>query len=332
MSCIRRTVCQNKKVAVGVTVGALYLGYSALGKYTDETPTQGSSVKLPADPGENLLENSQGLFLYTKSWVTSPPADVRGIVFFIHGMNEHCNRYSHVAEALNGCGFAVHSMDHQGFGRSQGIRAYVKSFEDFVEDYLNYINLTRQKYPDGTPFYLICHSMGGLIGYLLAPRVPVSGVIYTGICYELPPHVAPPHLKALAGVMSNWFPKGSLPVSTLNINEICRDPVVVQEALDDPLYVKEPVSFRLAYQLFTAIDTAQKLISHADYPVMFLHGREDKICLCGGSTTLFEAHQNEDKTIKIYDGMFHEVLHDNDKEMVIEDIKQWLLDHSTFQV
>ena len=94
MSCIRRTVCQNKKVAVGVTVGALYLGYSALGKYTDETPTQGSSVKvcyfynplsfsffffslskkkiklmkktkkLPADPGENLLENSQGIFFY----------------------------------------------------------------------------------------------------------------------------------------------------------------------------------------------------------------------------------------------------------------------------
>eukprot|EP00009_Paramoeba_aestuarina_P001986 CAMPEP_0201511672 /NCGR_PEP_ID=MMETSP0161_2-20130828/4091_1 /ASSEMBLY_ACC=CAM_ASM_000251 /TAXON_ID=180227 /ORGANISM="Neoparamoeba aestuarina, Strain SoJaBio B1-5/56/2" /LENGTH=362 /DNA_ID=CAMNT_0047907257 /DNA_START=262 /DNA_END=1350 /DNA_ORIENTATION=+ len=356
----------NRSIFLAVSAGAAYFGYRALVDYTEEESHANTCcVALPSQIDEGYRLNRTGLFLYTREWapkeehlypslssspsspsssssspeftpsapeltcvtMTTPPRKAKGVVFIVHGMAEHCNRYSHVAALFNALGFYVHSLDNQGFGRSQGDRAYARSFNDFIDDYYDFVNETMLKYEENTPMFLVGHSMGGLIGYQVAARQPErwAGVIFSGFCYKLPPHVAPPHLKFVAAGLSSWLPKGSLPVSTLNLDEICSDPSVVQHARDDQWYEKGPVSFRLASELFTTIDNLPNVTPSAKFPVLFMHGKDDVICLPEGSEFLYSSHPHEDREIHIFDKMFHEIFNEFEKDQVMTIMSKWVL-------
>ena len=59
-------------------------------------------------------------------------------------------------------------------------------------------------------------------------------------------------------------------------------------------------------------------------PVLILHGTEDKVTNPRGSQFFYDSTGSTDKTLKLYEGHYHDLLNDVDKEIVMADINDWI--------
>src|SRR5687768_3338640 len=100
-----------------------------------------------------------------------PDGEVRGIVVLLHGYGEHLGLYDALARRLARNGDAVHALDAVGHGRSDGERAVISSWDLYVDDARQLVNLAADRHP-GRPVVIVGHSAGGAAAYLLALRSP----------------------------------------------------------------------------------------------------------------------------------------------------------------
>jgi acylglycerol lipase len=59
-------------------------------------------------------------------------------------------------------------------------------------------------------------------------------------------------------------------------------------------------------------------------PVLILHGTEDKATRPEGSEQFFNEASSTDKTLKLYEGYYHDLLNDLGRDTVFEDIDAWI--------
>jgi alpha-beta hydrolase superfamily lysophospholipase len=59
-------------------------------------------------------------------------------------------------------------------------------------------------------------------------------------------------------------------------------------------------------------------------PVFILHGTVDKATKPSGSQFFYDTAGSRDKTLKLYEGHFHDLLNDFGKEAVMADIQAWI--------
>ena len=62
-------------------------------------------------------------------------------------------------------------------------------------------------------------------------------------------------------------------------------------------------------------------------PLLIMHGTADKATVCRGSQFFYETAGSTDKTLKLYEGHYHDLLNDYGKEGVMADIVSWLATH-----
>ncbi|MBK9737506.1 MAG: alpha/beta fold hydrolase [Saprospiraceae bacterium] len=134
-----------------------------------------------------MIKSSNGIKLYTKNYLLDQP---KANLLLIHGLNEHCERYAHVAKALNSIGVSVYTFDLRGHGRSEGARSFVKNIDEYREDVEN----VYRSIPKNIPFFLLGHSMGGLIAVdflTFNERTNVRGIILSGPALEVGEDITP---------------------------------------------------------------------------------------------------------------------------------------------
>jgi alpha-beta hydrolase superfamily lysophospholipase len=62
-------------------------------------------------------------------------------------------------------------------------------------------------------------------------------------------------------------------------------------------------------------------------PLLVMHGTLDKLTNPEGSKTLVAKAASQDKTLKLYDGLYHDLLHEPEKAQVLADVTAWLTAH-----
>jgi hypothetical protein len=102
-------------------------------------------------PERYFRSPSSGLLVHHRSWLPAGPP--RGVVYLLHGLFEHVERYTHVGAFLAAAGFAVHGLDHQGHGQSEGDGGYFSSFDSMVADALHLAQVALPA-PEGVPRFL----------------------------------------------------------------------------------------------------------------------------------------------------------------------------------
>jgi acylglycerol lipase len=265
------------------------------------------------------FRTSDGLMLFTQCWL---PQEPKAIVVLSHGYAEHAGRYARVAEYLVRHDYAVYALDHRGHGRSEGERANITVFRAYINDLKDYLEKIRQQHPTLRRF-LLGHSVGGLIALqtVLEHAEKVDGVVLTG-AYLKDATGTPGYLVALSKVVGTLFPR--LDIQALNANDLSRDPEVVQAYRQDPLVYHGKVKARMGAEMLAAgpyvLDHAQSI----DLPVLLMHGGEDRIADPEGARTLYACIGSKDKALKIYDGLYHEILNEPEKQQVLDDIVRWL--------
>lgn len=269
-----------------------------------------------------MLKTKDNVELFTQSWKT---ADPKAVVVLTHGLGEHSGRYPHVGKALNNAGYSLYAYDLRGHGQSGGPRGHTPAYEFLLDDLEAVIANAKGDQP-GKKVFVYGHSMGGNITLNYALRRPagLSGVITTGAWLKLA-FEPPPLQLALGRLMANLIPTFAQQTN-LDTNALSHDPAIGQAYREDKL-----VHGTITAKLFAGITNASEYaLTHAaelKLPALLLHGGGDPIISPEGTRQFYERATVPDKTLRLYDGLFHEIHNELEQAVVFKDMIEWLDGH-----
>jgi acylglycerol lipase len=256
--------------------------------------------------------------IHLRSWM--PEAEPRAVVVICHGVNSHGGQHAWTAEQFAARGFAVFALDLRGRGKSEGERFYVEDIADYVADVSGTIAIAKTRHP-GLPVYLLGHSAGGVVSctYALDHQGEIDGLICESFAFQVP---APGFLLSAIKGLSHIAPR--LGVLTLHMKDFTRDPAALAALEADPLTKDETQPAATVAALVRADERLHDSFEAITLPVLILHGTADKATVCRGSEYFHEHAGSADKTLKIYQDHYHDLLNDIGKETVFADIAGWI--------
>lgn len=261
--------------------------------------------------------------LYQQSW--RPDGAERAGVLLIHGLGEHSSRYAHVAKHLTRKGFAVHTLDHYGHGKSDGLPGYVERFSVFLDGVAALLHKVQSENAE-QPLFLVGHSMGGLIAAasLLDEQAAFRACVLSGPAIKS--DQAPPAIvMALIRLIAVLAP--TAPLIQLDASGVSRDPAVVNAYMNDPLVHHGRLSARLLSEMSAAMKSTLARAGEIRIPIILMHGDADRLTAPSGSVELHAKIGSNDKTLKLYPGLFHEIFNEPEQEAVLADMSSWLEAH-----
>jgi len=233
------------------------------------------------------------------------PAGARASVLIVHGMAEHRGRYATAVQRFTANQLGCFVFDQCGHGQSPGERAHIDDFQRFVDDLLTIRRGIEQAYP-GLPLFIWAHSLGSIVTIRCVEQrgTQLAGVITSGC-----PIAAFPRLPApvRGTVVAMATPFGGLHVNPpLPLEALSHSTAVQSNYRDDPLN-SQKVTVSLLIELEAASRAALANAGAISVPWLALHGSADTIAPPEGSRKLVDALGSTDKTLKLFEGMRHEV-------------------------
>lgn len=246
-----------------------------------------------------------------------------GLILVAHGVAEHAGRYHHVADLLVGLGLRVAIPDHRGHGRSGGKRLLVRDMSEFTADLET---LRTLELVDGKPTYLLGHSMGGEIAldYALDHQGVLAALVLSAPAV-LPGDDISPLLMKVAKVLGKLVP--GLPGQKLGSASISRDPAVVKAYDEDPLVFRGALTAGIGGAMLRTMETFPSRLPALKLPLLVMSGTDDKLVKPEGAELVVRLAGSSDKTLKIYDGLYHEVFNEPEKDLVLGELTDWLKAH-----
>jgi alpha-beta hydrolase superfamily lysophospholipase len=268
---------------------------------------------------QGKLDGGGGLQLFFRAW--RPGQSPRGVVAIVPGFNSHSGYYTWVGEQLAAAGLASYAVDLRGRGQSDGERFYVQQFADYVADVSALVNLAKSRHA-GLPVFLLGHSAGGVVSclYTLAHQSELAGLICESFAYQVP---APDFALAVFKGLSHIAPHAH--ILHLKNEDFSRDPQLVAQMNADPLIAHETQPTQTLAEMVRADERLKASFQDITLPVLILHGTADKATRPAGSQFFYDNAGSTDKTLKLYNGAFHDPLHDLDRDTVIGDVKNWIV-------
>lgn len=285
--------------------------------------TTGNAALDSMDTGSGYFAGKGGIQLFEQWWC---PAQPKAAVVVVHGYSEHSGRYAHVAETFVKHGYAVYAYDHRSHGQSDGSKTYISSFDDVVDELGLFMKHIEPRMGE-LPLFVLGHSMGGLIVSLyMASRQPsVNGVILTSPYVEIGGDV-PDWLIRISGFIGRWLPH--LPTIGLDYNLVSRDKEILAKHRADPYIYRGKLPARTGAEMNRAVQQFNDIIEQITVPLLVMHGGDDQIAPVSGSKNVHARAGSDDKCIKIYDGLYHEILNELEREEVKADIVAWMDERS----
>ena len=282
----------------------------------DPTPPAGSTTE--------VFVAGDGTKLLARKWAAT--GDVKGVLVIVHGLKDYSARYAHLASRAAAAGFDVYAYDLRGHGRSAGPRVAPDDWNDYIDDTDRFLKLVESREP-GKPVFLFGHSMGGAIAArtaeVHAPKV--AGLILSGPAIAID---APPLLVAATRMAGFTMPH--FPALELDDHDFSSDPANAAAMAKDPLISDPPAPASTAAGLVEGMHEIWRDVDQLAMPLLALHGTADKLTAPSGSRALVATVPATDKTLHIYDGYFHDLLHEPGGRAthVEDDLLAWLDAHT----
>ncbi len=263
--------------------------------------------------------SNDNLPMYARSW--EPESSPKACVILVHGLGEHIGRYEHVGLALTQAGFVLSGYDLRGHGKSGGVRGHTPSYDALMNDVERFLDLAARRYPN-LPRFLYGHSMGGnqVINFALRRQAKLKGVIATGPWLKLA--FEPPASKISLGKLMNHIFPGFIQASGLDTKALSHDANVVQAYENDPL-VHDKISARLFVEMYQSGLWAFEHAKEFPLPLLLMHGSKDSLTSPEASRQ-FAAAAGDKVTLRIWDGLFHEIHNEAEKAQVLAVMIGWL--------
>jgi len=266
-----------------------------------------------------VWESSDDLEMFAQSW--APDENPKAVVSLVHGLGEHSGRYAHVGKVFTDAGFVLAGFDLRGHGKSGGPRGHIPSFEAFMDDIEGFQTQMNERFP-GLPRFLYGHSLGGILAlnYVLRRKPDFKGVISTGsgLRTALEEQTAK---VAIARVLGTLMPNIAIS-SGLDPTTISRSSEVVDAYVNDPL-VHDKMTLGFGKTMLSVLPWTFEHAHEFSLPLLIMHGTDDKLGYPRGSEE-FAAHVQQDCTLKLWDGLHHEIHNEPEKTEVLQYTLDWV--------
>jgi alpha-beta hydrolase superfamily lysophospholipase len=261
--------------------------------------------------------------LYWQAWL--PDGVPVAVLVVVHGIAEHSGRYSNLVNYFVPKGYAVYSFDLRGHGKSEGIRSYVERFSYYLDDLKIFYNIVREE-NQNAKIFLVGHSMGSTIAiaYAIEHQRELNGLIVSGTTLKAGASINQVTIL-MAKILSILAPK--MGISALDAKLISREKAAVDAYIHDPLNYTSKLRARWGTELLKTMIKLQSKMSEFSLPVLIMHGSADRISDPSSSKMLFEGVNSKDKTLKLYEGFYHEIFNDPERRQVFLDMEAWLKLH-----
>lgn len=208
------------------------------------------------------------------------------------------------------------SFDNRGFGQSGGRRAFVNSFDEFLDDIEDLLAARREL---GVPVVLMGHSLGGLMvsTYLTSGRPQPDFAVLSApaLAAEIPRWQ-----RVVAPILGRVLPK--LFIKAKIEGEVLSRDVAVQEAyLNDPLVIAGSTA-GLGRQVLMTMESTSASLSRISVPTYVLHGADDVLVPTASSEPL---EKLPNVTRRVWDGLRHECMNEPEQAQVLAAISDWVL-------
>lgn len=296
------------------------------------------------------FRDSEGVELNVYRWI--PDGKKVGVVQIAHGMTESIVRYDEFARYLNKKGFIVYGHDHRGHGltaKSKDDLGYIadnEGFEWLVKDLHELMEKVKGE-NQNLPIYLFGHSMGSFISqrFMELYGDEVDGVILCGSNGE------PPKLTSLGILLSKLEIKfcgrrhNSKMMDKLSFGDFNKkfkpnrttfDWLCSVDSEVDKYIANDKCGFVCSASFYYDFLRGLKTI-HIDenfnsipknIPIYIIAGDKDPVGNCGkGIVNLYEKFKSigvKDVQYKLYDNKRHEILNEDNKLDVMNDIIKWM--------
>lgn len=234
-------------------------------------------------------------------------------IIIIHGLAEHKGRYVEFINKLNSLQYSVFALDLLGHGESSGTRGDIIKFADYIDELKEFVYHIKQKYPQ-MKICLFGHSLGGLIASL-----------YVSMYNDVDFLVLSNPLLERKEILNIFY---LIPYKHLGFIKIKKRHSESKEMLEysrrDPLSCKF-MTIRMLGEIFIdGINTNRKRTPLIKIPLLILGGNEDNLTNSYNLSNIIQNFGSKDKTLKMYSGVKHRLVHSTKKDEVINDISNWI--------
>lgn len=296
------------------------------------------------DMPEDEYYTSQGV-KNRKSYFESPhgkifnqeflPLDkpIKATVFMTHGYGSDTGwLFQKICINFATWGYAVYGADLLGHGRSDGLRCYLGDMEKVAAASLSFFLDTRRR-PQYAPLpaFLFGESMGGaatMLMYFQSPPDAWTGLIFSAPLFVMPDNMKPSRLRLFAygllfGLADTWQ---SMPDNKM-VGKAIKDPEKLKIIAGNPMRYTGKPRVGTMRELLRVCEYIQANFSRVTAPFLTAHGTSDGVTASSSSSLLYEKASSVDKTIKLYDGMYHSLIQgepEENSQKVLNDMREWI--------
>jgi alpha-beta hydrolase superfamily lysophospholipase len=246
----------------------------------------------------------------------------RALMILLHGLGSHAGDFAEIGEYLADRGIAAFVPDLRGFGHYSGMKGHVMSFDEYIEDTQNLVMQVKDRYLNKIT-YLFGASMGAInvIRYVTKYPRTVDGLLLQcpGVSHQKDVGMG---LFVAAKFLSILNVKRYFDLSP-DYTDTTRNPETVKRHKTDPLRF-ERVTARFSSEVLSASKDAFYSASRIVLPVLLQQAGEDKAVDPVKNKEFFDNIASADKTWKLYDGLYHEIHEEPERETVLKDLYGWL--------
>ncbi len=279
---------------------------------------------------------------------------IKATVVILHGMQEHSGRYHDFAGHLADAGFAVLTYDHLGHGKTARDKNDLGFFQSqnpdkqVVDDAESMAELMETLYPE-VPHFLIGHSMGSFIARCLLQQAShlFAGAVIIGTggktngakllksYFAWMNKIKPRHHtgfnKVFSYVNNRHFrnEKNTNGLNWLSLNQANRTAYLRDELCGLP-FSNNGFYTLLSLNVRATRRNWANLVS-GKLPFLFVSGANDPIGNFGKGVnkTVKDMKKDgfEDVAVRLYPDMRHEILNEDIRLQVYNDIEEWMVAH-----
>lgn len=272
------------------------------------------------------FESADGLKIFYRAFVAEKE---RAGLVIVHGIGEHSGRYDNVVEKLILGNISVWAMDLRGHGKSEGRRGHILAFDDYINDVSAMVEVAKREMQEERKYFLLGHSMGGLIALDLALRYPerINGVILSSPSLGIAAKV--PFLKKAMGKFMSSVAPGLTLSNGIDITRLSHDKQVVRAYGDDPL-VHDRVSARWFSEFMKVMEKVGNSAPQLKVPILMQLAGDDALTDVKASQKFFEGLTVDDKALYVYQRLYHEIYNESEelKSGPLQDLDDWIRAHA----
>lgn len=267
-----------------------------------------------------------GLDLFYRAWLPDSPSNAaKRALILVHRGHEHSGRLVDVVEELGLADTAIFAWDARGHGRSPGERGYAPSFGRIVKDldvFVRHVSATHDIPIEN--IIVLGHSVGAVTVaswvHDYAPAIRAMVLVTPALKVKLYVPFAKSGLKLLQAVRGN---RKMYVQSYVKSTMLTHDAAQAQRYANDPLITKA-IAVNVLLDLY---ETSARLVADAGairVPALVLCGADDWVVDVGEQKKFFENLGSKRKTMRLFAGMYHDLLHEADRASVLEEIRAFI--------